>query len=333
MTTPWIDELAIHTTIWLAPLTLLVVLLTTAEAQAQSRRGSIYVINRDGTGLRDILPKENRQTPIEGMNLGQPCWSPDGKLIAFHALNSTRGSQVMVVDVFESELRALGPGSSPDWSPDGRHIAFKGSKRGGAWIMNADGSGPEEFIHSGNTEPKFSPNGRGFLYSRDPFGDSVQYLDFSSGTSHRIDATPPVSSQYISWSPDGKWIVGVNSEYLSRGYEPLFVSMDPKNHRTVTVSLAGKNHMCHSYAWSPDGKTILCQLTTVETLNSQVSMKFQIYSFDVPDLSQENVNIRPTWFEGQDPDRNNFQPAWSPDGKQIVFFSYDQNHDPRDDKR
>ena len=45
----------------------------------------------------------------------------------------------------------------------------------------------------------------------------------------------------------------------------------------------------------------------------------QLYVFDVPDLSHDHVTVQPTWVEGQAARCVNFEPAWSPDGSQIVY--------------
>ena len=85
------------------------------------REDGLYVMNADGSGLRQITHSGSD---------GQPHWSPDGRSIAFIEENADFVERVVVVHADGSGRRTLGISSSlaaPDpWSPDGKRIASGG---------------------------------------------------------------------------------------------------------------------------------------------------------------------------------------------------------------
>jgi len=105
---------------------------------------SIAVVNKDGSGLIELTPKDN---------ITSPRWSPDGLQILFE-----RDGNIYVMNTDGSNVRALtqdGENWSPSWSPDGQRIAFvsAANERCGPGfadvsgfctnelrVMNADGS-------------------------------------------------------------------------------------------------------------------------------------------------------------------------------------------------
>jgi Tol biopolymer transport system component len=115
---------------------------------------SLYVIDRDGSNLTDLLGP----APHDSIGFFDPAWSPDGSRIAYIAstqVGSTRQwrLRVEVVDADGSnptELVEAGicyclgftPGLT--WSPDGASLALVIVGPGGAYglyVMNADGTG------------------------------------------------------------------------------------------------------------------------------------------------------------------------------------------------
>jgi len=115
---------------------------------AFSRGGWIDVVNRDGSGLRQLTsaPTDcDMPGPEEGGDDSDPDWSPDGKAIAFvrhcDELSSGDFDRIMVVSPAGSSLRSLtaGPDNvSPSWSPDGRTLAFVRQPR--LYTIHADGT-------------------------------------------------------------------------------------------------------------------------------------------------------------------------------------------------
>ncbi len=102
-------------------------------AFASSRTGypQVYIINADGSGLRQITNEQ------EGAC--QPDWSPDGKRLVYVApcrqkQDYYQGSSLYLIDA-NGENRtplptSLGGDFEPAWSPDGKRIAFTSLRDG-----------------------------------------------------------------------------------------------------------------------------------------------------------------------------------------------------------
>ena len=113
----------------------------------------LYVLNSDGSGLRNLTSKLSAAQGFGAGLASDPVWSPDGRKIAFVRLSKRLG--VYVVNADGSGMRNLTPKpvgtyASPAWSPDGRSIAFRSTRDGNTdiYIMNADGSGQRNLTRS-----------------------------------------------------------------------------------------------------------------------------------------------------------------------------------------
>jgi Tol biopolymer transport system component len=112
---------------------------------------TVYVINTDGTGLRDV--EENLPGPGSGRrSSGEPTWSPDGKRLASHRFliygQTSQETKLWVVTLATGDARPITTGSGtdvrPDWSPTGELIAFLRFNDGevpDVYVVRPDGSG------------------------------------------------------------------------------------------------------------------------------------------------------------------------------------------------
>jgi eukaryotic-like serine/threonine-protein kinase len=181
---------------------------------------SLYIINADGSGLKQL-------TPAPGSDF-EPAWSPNGTRIAF---TSVRGGfrQIYSLDIESLEVTLLTnttdaiESSQPAWSPNGTKIAYM-AKRVGAyqvWSMNQDGQEAVQLAHSGQELwdylPTWSSDGRTvFFNQRRPgaFRPWLMQID-SEGLDQeprRMNFITPIED--VSFSPDGYWLVfeGMDSE-------------------------------------------------------------------------------------------------------------------------
>ncbi len=155
--------------------------------------------NRGGTTLNvwvaDLPAGTPRQITFDRELAGFPCWSPDGRTIAFEA---KRGGEVHVFTIPASGgtpvqlTRGTGQSWPYSFSPDGRKIAFAGLREGiwnVGWVSR-----------DGMTERVVTTNGRLNSYIRypawSPAGDGIYYeLAETTGNIWLVD---------LAGTPDGR---------------------------------------------------------------------------------------------------------------------------------
>lgn len=147
----------------------------------RSGGSDIYVVNTDGSGLRNLLPNDFPATSVEL----SPVWSPDGSRVAF---SSDRGSfrTIWVIRADGTGLTQLtnDPGArddEPSWSPEGQRIVFRrrsaqdGVVTSDLAIMNADGSNLVRLVRHGHEQsPSWSPDGKLIAFISDAGGSEYR---------------------------------------------------------------------------------------------------------------------------------------------------------------
>lgn len=88
--------------------------------------GALWVVNRDGTGLRKLTHGAYPEVGFKGIS---SAWSPDGKTLLFSAgLLDVEGRTIYAVGLDGAPERPFSPSrASQDdavYSPDGQHVAF-----------------------------------------------------------------------------------------------------------------------------------------------------------------------------------------------------------------
>jgi serine/threonine protein kinase/Tol biopolymer transport system component len=159
-------------------------------AFVSERSGSreVWVSNADGTGASQL-------TSFRGPTAGRPSWSPDGRLLAFHA----NGIHVVAAGGGPSR-RVTDDGEVPSWSADGRSIYFvrSGSSRFRVWKVPAAGGTAVQALVSDASVAHESTDGA-----------DIYFAGFKGGIWRRPVAggeeTPVVDE--FDWSLIGYWTV------------------------------------------------------------------------------------------------------------------------------
>jgi Tol biopolymer transport system component len=135
----------------------------------------IYVASRDGTQVRTV-------TAFDGISVGLPSWSPDGRALVFDAVNDKNRPDLYIVSADGGPLRPLTNDSyrevTPEWSSDGRWIYFASDQTGRSEIWKvsvADGT-RIKLTGEGGVEPHESPDARSVYFVEpldNPFAPTI----------------------------------------------------------------------------------------------------------------------------------------------------------------
>lgn len=148
------------------------------------------------------------------------------------------------------------------WSPDGKQILYTGNSSGrfNLWLMNADGTGPHQLLHSddGQFSGVWSKGGNSVVYQQDIGGDEIYdlyALPASGGSPENLTQTPAITETNPHFSPDGKWLAFQHKEKQAPSIN--LAVMDWTTHKVRL--LTQEKDPTRSWTlvdWSPDGKTI-----------------------------------------------------------------------------
>lgn len=202
---------------------------------------------------------------------------------------------------------------APNWSVDGKYLLFNSGGR--LYTIPVSGGKPLQlntgFADRCNNDHGFSPDGKMLAISHHHDGDSLIYVLPSGGGSPQL-ITELGPSYWHGWSPDGKTLA--------------YCAERNGNYDIYTIPIEGGQETRLTFAeglddgpdYSPDGRYIY--------FNSERTGAMRIWRMDSDGTNQiqvTNDNEYADWF-----------PHPSPDGKWIVFLSYDKSvtgHPPNKD--
>jgi serine/threonine-protein kinase len=202
------------------------------------------------------------------------------------------GKVTRIDSSWKADLRAMA------LSPDGRAVAIT-VPRGEApelWIKPLDGGPPVKITDAGGP-PAWSPDGRELTYSA-PGGIFVGPSDGSALPRLRYPGTYSLFTQ-LSYSPDGKWIVGT----LAGDIVGFHTTGDP-----TIVPLVKSAALERRPTISPDGRWLAYE--------SDESGRLEVYVRPFPNVESAKRQISTT---------GGAIPRWSPDGKALMYFTERQD--------
>jgi Tol biopolymer transport system component len=302
-----------------------------------STRGSgtsnIWILNIKTQKARNVTGVPALQAAPGKMDgFFRPCWSPDGKWIAFSSDRGTdfkrhkfptpsfehiQAASVYVIQPDGKGLRRLTPdgemAGSPKWSADSKTVIFydldaeytyaaRGFGEVTSQIISVDVATGARMERTSGPGLKVSPQ---FL-DADRIGYLIKgpgqegELAFTTGE-HGSDGPAPGVIRNPAWSPDGKQVVYEKFAYDSKQNQPLFA----KDH-TFDIRFSGEFP-----AISSTGKLALSPFGDVGSLKITPFDQIAVYVSNLDGTNRKQVF--------QQDGGGAFSPAWSPDGRWIAF--------------
>ncbi|HUQ94057.1 MAG TPA: CehA/McbA family metallohydrolase [Bryobacteraceae bacterium] len=255
----------------------------------------------------------------------RPCWSPDGKEIAF----SMSGSiwKIAANGSVAHELTANATyDSAPAWSPSGRWMVYTAEDSQGVNLMLLNvTTGESTPLTSGshlNLDPEWSPDGSKIAFVRqEPRGQfHILYLPFEQG---RVGSIVRLTNQHDfgrarlyftrfddhiqpAWSPDGKELILVSNRGIPLGSGGLWrMPVRPDGMRLGTMIHREETLYRTRPRWSHDGKRIFYSSHRGSQYNNL---------YVLPSSGGEPYQL--TFGEW-----DHFDPALSPDSERIAYIS------------
>ncbi len=190
-----------------------------------------------------------------------PCWSPDGKRIAFTSdRNNSTNLYVVKADGTSVKRIVASPAVCymPSWqkTPKGERIVFgMHGERPEMASVRPDGS-DLRMLGVGH-DPCLSPDGKAIAYTGEVSGGvTVFVMDHEGGNKRQLvpGASKP-GAVFPNWSPDGRQIV--YSWPVGDALELFVINTDGSRNDQLTRT----GGICTPAAWSPDGKWIAFRFT------------------------------------------------------------------------
>jgi TolB protein len=216
--------------------------------------GHLFALDPDGSRAVDL-------TPAGYTDVRSFAWSPDGRRIAFSAIqDGDVDAEIFVMNADGSDVRRLTnnqlPDFGPSWSPDGKSIAFTSIRTGLSQIyrMGADGAAQRRLTNAfGNCDsPAWSPRGNLIAFHCAMAMDKVSVMR-PDGSHIRtlLRSAPNTIETDPAWSPDGR-LIAFGRGTRGPAWAPLGVwTIRPDGLGLHRVTTAGG-----APAWSPDGRWI-----------------------------------------------------------------------------
>ena len=210
---------------------------------------------------------------------------------------------------------------SPTFSPDGNQVAFSWNgaepNNWDIYVQLIGNASPHRLTRDPAHEnaPAWSPDGRWIAFVRmendsysvrliSPLGDSEVELAQAPLFGLSRSAMPPLG---LSWSPDSKWLAYPERPTPQEPFSLFMASLETRQKKRLTSPPRGLSGD-FTPAFSPDRRSIAFSRRFVGNLA-------QLYVQPLTATLEPAGEPRQLTFE----DWRNSDPAWTPDGRQIVY--------------
>ncbi len=275
-----------------------------AFASDRSSVPEIYLINVDGSGLRQITDFPDGAC--------QPEWSPDGLRLIFISpcsknLETYPGSSMFTINADGTNLFPLpvvpGGDFDPVWSPDGNTIAFTSLRSGPTpqiFLLDLRTNTVTSLLDpngKANSQPAWSPDGKMLAYIG---GDGRIWAMAVDGTNRH--ALSVGGGNYTNnspkWSPDGTTVIFTRRQVDDPSNRTQLMAVQYTENGAVPIEVSKVELVSEMY-YSPDGYWIV--------LRSWFTANHEIYI-----MRSNGVDRRPL----VENNAYDFDPAWRPIGNQ-----------------
>lgn len=266
-------------------------------------------------GSRTLLPCTSAVLAAISLSLSSPAASQDQAHKLAYTVFSDTGPEIWLAYDDGSGNSRLGPGSEATWSPGGERLAITLEVDGNLdiYIMSAvDGSGLTRLT----THPaedhgaSWSPDGSMIAFNSERSGsDQIWRRNVEEGTwgAFLVQLTQDTYhgrvNNFLSWSPDGRWIAFEADRDRDDPEIYLANAVDGTNQQRLTFTRA----LDEVPSWSPDGTRILF---SSDMHGEPLSRNYDIYIMNVDGSEQVRLTNTPGAAS---------YPTMSPDGQKIAY--------------
>ncbi len=190
-----------------------------------------------------------------------PAASADGRSLAFVS-NRGGGFSIWRMDADGLNALRLTKGQAdhfPNFTPDGKWVFYTASthEQPTVWKVPATGGDPVQFTQNPSFSPVVSPDGKWvalFIAMPQALLYKLAILPITGGEPVRIFEIVPPDIPVVRWSRDGRLLTYVDTK---QGVSNIWGQ--PMDGGAAQQLTDFKTDRIFRFAWSPDGKTLVCE--------------------------------------------------------------------------